>query len=123
MQKYPLGNLGDALLSATDLIYNSNLEGQILKNEYAPPFGTTVSVKIVGTLCCLLALPLLMCKIWLLTAINNIERTRRRARSRKTGWKCPTELFLSDIVTPPSLLRKIKLFWAIIPIFPSLWYC
>ena len=42
-----------------------------------------------------------------LPAINNIERTRRRARSKKTGWKCPN-YFLSEIVAPPYLLRKIK---------------
>ena len=38
------------------------------------------SVKIVGTLCCLLALSMLVCKIWE-TAINNIGRTRRWTRS------------------------------------------
>ena len=51
-----------------------------------------VSVKIVGTLNCLLTLPI----IWWcatfgeLTAMNNIGWTRRRARSKNsTGWRCP----------------------------------
>ena len=33
-----------------------------------------------------------------LPAINNIERTRRRARSKKTGWKCPNYFCLRLIL-------------------------
>ena len=42
-----------------------------------------VSVKIVGTLCWLLALPMLVCKIWWVKIIHNIVRMRRWARSKK----------------------------------------
>ena len=51
-----------------------------------------VSVKIVGTLNCLLTLPIIgWCATFgELTAMNNIGWTRRRARSKNsTGWKCP----------------------------------
>ena len=42
-----------------------------------------VSVNIVGTLCWLLALPMLVCMSWWVKMINNIGRMRRWARSKK----------------------------------------
>ena len=61
----------------------------------------TVSVKIAETLCCLLTLPkLVSARFGELTAIDNIGRTRRRARSEKTvlGGNVPT-IFVWDCST------------------------
>ena len=43
-----------------------------------------VSVNIVGTLCWLLALPMLVCKIWWVKMINNIGRMRWARSKKKT---------------------------------------
>ena len=94
-----------------------NLEAQILKNEKALPFGTTVSVEIVGTLCCFLALPLLVCKIWW------VYCNKQHWDDDETGQKqkCRVEvsqLFLSEIVAPPSQLRKLTYFGQLFKYFP-----
>ena len=44
-------------------------------------YDTTVSVKIVGALCCLLALPMLVCKIW------RVNRDKQHWEDEETGQK------------------------------------
>ena len=48
MQKYPSGNLGDALLSATDLIYNScKKPPKVLKFvDFLLKFSTKITLKV-----------------------------------------------------------------------------
>ena len=53
-----------------------------------------------------------------LTAINyNIERTRRRARSRKTGWKCPN-YFCLTLQLPAFYSEKLSYFGQLFKYFP-----
>ena len=58
--------------------------------KHSSILATTVSVKTVGTLYCLLALPMLVCKSQWDTCNKHWEE-RRRARSKKNsvGWKYP----------------------------------
>ena len=65
---------------------------------------TTVSVKIVGTLCYLLALPMLMCHIWWVDCDKHIGTTRRRTEVKiSVGWKGPNHFCLR---------MKLGLLWA-----------
>ena len=61
----------------------------------------TVSVKIVGTLYCLLALPMLVCKIWWVNC-DKQHWEGKEAGQKKTnnaGWKCPNYFCQSDTIT------------------------
>ena len=57
----------------------------------------TVSVKIVGTLCCPLALPMLVCKIWWVYCDNQHWKDKEMGQKRKTalGGSVPT-VFVGD---------------------------
>ena len=69
----------------------------------------TVSVKILGTLYCLLAHPMLMHKIWWLAAINNTGRMSRQAKSKKKKqhWVEESHLFLSKTGVMTGHFKKI----------------
>ena len=79
-----------------------NLAAQILKNKQATPFGTTVSVKIVGTLCCLLALPLLVCKIWWVTCDKQHWKDEETGQKQKNRVKVSQLFFVWDCSSPLS---------------------
>ena len=59
----------------------------------------TVSVEIVGTICCLLALPMLVCKIWWVNCDKqHWEDEETGQKPKKQRWVEVSQLFLSETV-------------------------
>ena len=74
----------------------------------------TVSVKIVGTLCCLLALPMLVCKVWWVNCDKQHWEDEETGQKWKTsvGWRCPSyfclKLYLHQFII---VMRVNFTFW------------
>ena len=76
----------------------------------------TVSVKIVGTLCCLLALPMLVCKIWWVYCDNQHWKDEEMGQKRRIElggsvptvfvWDCRSLVGLSTRNLGTRLLRQ-----------------